>query len=58
MEKMGWNVNQWGNFRKPKEDDLTEILKSLPQVGYQNEKGILVLPADYDDPEDSVYDEL
>ena len=29
--------------------EISEILKYVPVVGYRDEKGILVLPADYDE---------
>ena len=29
--------------------EISEILKDVPVVGYRDEKGVLVLPADYDD---------
>ena len=29
--------------------EISEILKDVPVVGYRDEKGVLVLPSDYDD---------
>ena len=29
--------------------EISKILKDVPVVGYRDEKGVLVLPADYDD---------
>lgn len=58
MEKKKWNITKRNEFQNFVEEDLTDVIMSMPQIGYQNEKGVTVLPAEYDDPEDSVYDEL
>ena len=42
-----------------KEDPLTSIVSRLPEAGRINPKtGLYVLPKDWDDPEDDVYEQL
>ena len=42
-----------------KEDTLTRIVSRLPEAGRINPKtGLYVLPKDWDNPEDDVYEQL
>ena len=42
-----------------KEDALTSIVSRLPEAGRINPKtGLYVLPKDWDNPEDDVYEQL
>lgn len=36
--------------------ELDKALEDIPTIGYRDAKGRLVLPADWDDPADAVYD--
>ena len=37
---------------------LTEYVRKLPEAGYVNESGDYVLPADWNNPEDDIYEQL
>ncbi|AMH94223.1 hypothetical protein AR505_0502 [methanogenic archaeon ISO4-H5] len=42
-----------------KEDELARIVSALPEAGHINPKtGLYVLPREWDNPEDDIYEEL
>ena len=37
---------------------FVEALRNIPTIGYRNSEGRLVLPSDWDNPKDDIYDTL